>query len=665
MMTSGGGRAVILLATIAGGVGAICGAGAAGLRYLFAASSRGLQSVGQAPGIAAIAVVVAMPALGALAAHWLWHDAHIVPGAATQDFLDPAAALPGRLLRALRRLVAAVATVLTGGSAGCEGSLAWFGSGAGTAAGAWLGLDPYRVNVLGACGLAASIGGLLHAPITAMLFAGEVVLGGYGVRSMLPLGISSFGAWFVSRTILRGAAPITVPDYQLLTPFELPLHLVVGALAGLAGALLVGAVRRSSALVGRLRLPHWLQPAVGGLVVGGLSVFWPMVRGSGYPELNELFLHGAGAGVAFVWLIAKTAATSATVGSGGAGGVMGPSMLMGAALGQGFGAAAHRFIPGAVSPASSYAIIGMSAMLAITVRAPVTAIVLALEWTGNYLVALPATVAVVSAVFLSSLIQRARPDSPAAARGPLATAGEGTRPLHTRLVRDLTRKSQDVVPIDMPMPDVLRCLRLCRDGILIVVDTSDGGRVAGVVNSDDVRPLLGGRSDDSGSARELVVPVEELKEQHTLATALSLFTRSHLPALPVVDEEHRVRGVITRYDVMEVCADELLQGFVGMDPNAPAPPSSDRPQHHQVCALPVPRPFLGRSLRDIDLARKWGVSCIGLRRANDRGDLTPLPMDSTRPLRAGEVLILAGEPGAIERVRMLERASERPPAPEQ
>lgn len=644
-------------------MGVISGLAAAGLRLLFERSLRAFLSLGPAPSTAAIAVLVALPALGALVAQRLWHDAEAEPGAATQDFLDPAGDLPGRGLRAVRRLAAAVITVTTGGSAGCEGALAWFGSSAGATAGSWLRMDTYRINVLGACGLAASIGGLLHAPIAGMLFAGEVVLGGYGVRSMLPLGVASFGSWFVSRTVLRGAAPLSIPDYQLLTPFELPLHLLVGVLAGLAGALLVGAVRRSASLVGRLRLPVWVQPVLGGLVVGGLSFFWPTVRGTGYPELNALLVHGTGAGLAIAWLLAKTAATSATVGSGGVGGVMGPSLMMGAALGQSVGATAQRMLPGSVAPASSYAIIGISAMVAITVRAPVTAIVLALEWTGNYLVALPATVAVVSAVFLSSLIQRARPDSPLGARGPLVMAGEGTRPLHSRLVRDLTRRSQDVVPIDLPMPEVLRRLRLCRDGILVVVDPGDGGRIAGVVSSDDVRPLLGSGAHDGGTARELINPVEELKEQHTLAAALSLFTRSHLPALPVVDEEHRVRGVITRYDVMDVCAGELLRGYVGMDPIAPAPPSADRPQHHQVCAVPVPRPFLGRSLRDIDLARKWGVSCIGLRRANERGDLTPLPLDSARPLRAGEVLILAGEPGALERVRMLERASERPPAP--
>jgi len=661
-MTKVGG-ATVGVAALAAIVGLITGLAAAGVRLVFVQSSRALLSPGTAAGPGVIALLVVLPSVGALIAHRLWHDGNAVPGAATQDFLDPSAALPGRVSRAARRFAAALITVTTGGSAGVEGALAWVGSSAGAGAGTWLRMDTYRINVLGACGLAASVAGLLHAPITGMLFAGELVLGGYGVRSMLPLGVASFGSWFVARTVLRGSAPLTIPDYQLITPLELPLHLLVGVLAGLAGALLVGAVRRSSALVGRLRLPTWVQPAVGGLVVGGISVFWPMVRGTGYPELNGLFVHGAGAGLAFTWLLAKTAATSATVGSGGVGGVMGPSLLMGAALGHGFGAAAQRLIPGSIAPASSYALIGASAMVAITVRAPVTAIVLALEWTGNYLVALPATVAVVSAVFLSSLIQRARPDSPLGPRGPLVLAAEGSRQLHVQVVRDLTRPSQDVVPIDMPMPEVLRCLRLCRDGILVVVDPGDGGRIAGVVNSEDVRPLLGSRSHDEGTARELVVPVEELKEQHTLAVALSLFTRSHLPALPVVDEEHRVRGVITRYDVMDVCAGELLRGYVGIDPSAPAPPSAERPQHHQVCALPVPRPFLGRSLRDIDLARKWGVSCIGLRRANDRGDLTPLPLDSARPLRAGEVLILAGEPGALERVRMLERATERPPAP--
>jgi len=86
----------------------------------------------------------------------------------------------------------------------------------------------------------------------------------------------------------------------------------------------------------------------------------------------------------------------------------------------------------------------------------------------------------------------------------------------------------------------------------------------------------------------------------------------------------------------------------------------DAPHQHEVCAVPVPRPFRGRTLREIDLGGRWGVTCIGLRSANQNGDLTPLPLETGRVLRAGEVLILAGDSESIERIRLLERASEPP-----
>ncbi len=641
----------------AAAIGLLVGALAAALRALLGATFSALAADRSAGTSAVLVAVVLLPALGATAGRLL--SGRGSDGSEpVQDFADPQEPRGAGGLRALRRLGGCLLTVTTGGSAGCEGALAWTGTAAGSALGRWLRLGADASRVLGACGVAAAIGGLLQAPIAGVFFAAEVALGSYRIRSLVPVGMAAFAGSFVPRIILGRSFSIAAPDFQLMSPLELPIHLLVGFAAAFVGFALAALIRRSAALHARLGGPRWLQPAIGGLVAGALGAFWPVVRGAGYPSIPTVFLEDVSLQVALVWLLAKTAATSATLGSGGVGGLIGPSLILGACLGRVVGGSARLLLPQVVAHPSSYAIVGIAAMVAVVARAPMAAVFLALEWSGNYLVVLPATVAVVGAVLLRSLSERRRERDSWPGGGERGSVPP-MRPLRDRRVKELLRRSRDTVTGDTPTGEVLRRLRLCRDGILMVTGASDGEAILGVISAERWLPLLGGGARQAGTARELAMSVATLRVQDTLERALAELTRSHLPALPVVDGQGRVEGVVTRYDVMDVCATELLRGYVGVG-DSRAEGQEDAPHQHEVCAVPVPRPFRGRTLREIDLGGRWGVTCIGLRSANQNGDLTPLPLETGRVLRAGEVLILAGDSESIERIRLLERASEPP-----
>jgi CIC family chloride channel protein len=527
-------------------------------------------------------------------------------------------------------------------------------------------MPDYRVQVLRACGLAAALGGLLQAPIAGFVFAGEIVLGGYAVRSVLPLGISAFSSAYISRQLMGARTAFAVPDFVMASPVEIALYLLVGLASGVTTVVFMGLLQHTGRVHERLNLPSWLRPALGGLVVGAVGLLWPAARGVGYSTLGSLLGGHLVFGAMAALLLAKMAATSMTIGSGGGGGMFAPSMFVGALVGGALGEGTHRIWPQMTGGPHSYAIVGMAAVLAGTTRAPLTAIVLATELTGNYLAVFPVTVAVVVSVFLSSALRDETSQViRLARRGMNAMARRTGGALHNQRVSDLMRPTHDVVSGDTPMAEVLRCLRVCRDDILIVEDEQQARRVVGVVNLDNVKALMGQGGSVAGKARDMMIPAPLLGERDALAKPLAAFAKCHLPALPVVGEDGRIRGVVTRYDVMDVCARELLQGYLGFSPEGTPVPSDSAveltPHLHEVSAVPVPRPFTGKTLREIELLRYWGVTCVGLRRATEKGDLAPLPLNTTEPLRAGDVMILIGDKASVDRLRQLDRASERPP----
>lgn len=621
------------------------------------------ERMGVWPGPLSVLAVLLLPALGALAAGVLsprLASTTAVHGA--QDCRDVWEREGSARVTPARKLLACAFTVLCGGSAGCEGVVGQAGSAVGRWVGGKLGTQGYPTQVIAACGLSAAFGGLLQAPIAGCILAAEIVLGGYAVRNLPSLGLSAFSAALLSRHLGGGRSALLIPEFEIVSPAELAAHGCLGVAAGALALLFLRALARTSRVHDRLAISPWLKPAIGGIAVAGIGLLWPHTRGVGYATISSLVAEPLLPGTIAALLLAKIAATSMTLGSGGTGGMLAPSMFVGASLGSLLGAGIHRFWPQAASANHSYAMTGMVALLAGVTRAPLTAIVLAAELSGNAMSLLPATVAVVASVFVASAGSEESPPLlliGRQARGAPARSGR----LQSRRVSELMRRTSDTVQSDAPIAEVLSLLKHCRDDILVVVDPEHRGRVVGVVSLDHVKAWMGNEQAATGTAFDVMTTPSSLREGEPLTAALSAMTRSTVAALPVTAADGGLLGVVTRNDVMEVCAAELLEGLPGAGEGV-APLSEPgtveaTPQLHEVCAVPVPKAFVGRCLRDIDLLRRFGVACVGMRRASEHGELTAMPLDTRRPLQAGSVMILIGDRVNIDRVRHLDRGDDR------
>ncbi|MFT4083235.1 MAG: chloride channel protein [Nocardioides sp.] len=288
-----------------------------------------------------------------------------------------------------------------GGSVGREGPIVQIGSAWGSTLGILARLNAPRLRVLVACGAAGGIAATFNAPLAGVFFAMELILGDFTAQVFGMVVLASVTSAAIGRAILGDDPFLMLPSFSLEHHWEYALVALLGLIAGLLGVLFSRVLYAIEDLCDAWwRWPEWARPAVGGLALGVLLLALPQLYGVGYPVLGKAV--GGGYAVWFLLLLAagKMVATSLTIGIGGSGGVFAPSLFLGAMLGAAFGEIAQ--VAGAhIAPVGAYAVIGMAAVFAGAARAPITAVVMLFELTGEYSVILPLMVAVALATGLS------------------------------------------------------------------------------------------------------------------------------------------------------------------------------------------------------------------------------------------------------------------------
>ncbi|MCZ6875110.1 MAG: chloride channel protein [bacterium] len=147
--------------------------------------------------------------------------------------------------------------------------------------------------------------------------------------------------------------------------------------------------------------PEYLKPAVGGLLIGTVGLFFPQIFGVGYETIEQALDSNASLRLMAILMVVKLLATSLTIGSGGSGGVFAPSLFLGAMLGGSFGTVVHTLFPTLTAPSGAYALVGMAAVFAAAARAPITSVLILFEMTGDYRIILPLMLATVVSTLLA------------------------------------------------------------------------------------------------------------------------------------------------------------------------------------------------------------------------------------------------------------------------
>jgi len=499
--------------------------------------------------------IAVVPAIGGLiAGPLIAFFAHEAKGHGVPEVME-AVALKGGGIRPRVALIKALASAVcigSGGSAGREGPIVQIGSAIGSTFGQVFRMSSERVKILVGCGAAAGISAIFNAPFAGVLFSLEVILGDFGIRTFAPVILSSVIASVLMRGVVGNAPAFQVPSYTLVSPYEIPIYIVLGIACGMVAATFIKSLYWFEDIFDNWKAPMWVKPAVGGLILGAVGVFFPQVFADGYDTIHTLL-----SGTVVIWLAVsliflKILATNLTLGSGNSGGIFAPSLFMGAATGLLIGHVANHFFPIMTASPGAYALVGMGALVAGTTHAPITAILILFELTNDYRIILPVMIAVV----FSTLVARATVGDSIYTmklrrRGIVLRHGRDINVLAGTRVQDVMSREFTAIPEGAKLPEILRAISRSTDNHFPVVDKR--GDFVGTIGLSDVRLLL-----SEQTLNQLVIAsdlahteIPRLDPDESVESALEKFGPQGLEAMPVVDSRHRNKLIgLLRHDAV-------------------------------------------------------------------------------------------------------------------
>jgi len=507
--------------------------------------------------------VLAAPTLGGLLIGLF--TVAVMPGRRPQGVADvmEASALRNARMSLNAGLGAAfisAASIGCGASVGREGPIVHLGATLASYVGRRLHLSPSLGRTLLGCGVAAAIASAFNAPIAGVFFALEVVIGHYGLGAFSPVVISSVIGTVITRLhIGPDAAFETLP--QVITSFlELPAFILLGLVSALAAMVLM----RSIALVqwthDRLAVPLWLRPVLGGCLVGLIALAFPEVLGVGYEATDRALANAYGLELLVMLALAKGAATAISLGSAFGGGMFSPSLVLGAMVGGAFGLIAGGAYPELGSSPSVYAILGMGAVAACTLGAPISTVIMIFELTTDYGVTFALMVAVAVASITCREIHWHSFFTWQLAQRGVSLARRDQLILRAGRVRQVMRKEVVTVGLGATL-DELKALFVERHLPIFVVD--ERGRLVGSIEFEDLADAaFDPERTGEIQARDLVhrMPVA-LTPDDDLETALRLCEVNDEEHMPVVDngKDLRVIGEVRHADLVLAYNRALLE----------------------------------------------------------------------------------------------------------
>ncbi|MEM1435977.1 MAG: chloride channel protein [Pseudomonadota bacterium] len=310
--------------------------------------------------------------------------------------------LPAR--NALLQFFGGIIALGSGQSGGREGPSVHLGAAAASAIGQIFRLPNNSLRTLVACGTAAAIASSFNTPMAGVIFAMEVVMMEYTIGSFIPVIIAAVTSTFLTLLFLGNEPAFTVAPLQLMSLAETPFIVLAGILTGASAAAFIALTQRFAALGDR---PILVRVLLAGAITGVLALGVPQIMGIGYDTVGAAMLGQIEISMLLLILVAKLVASAAASGLGLPVGLIGPTLVIGACLGGVMARVGHWFEPSQMSSDGFYVMLGMSAMMAAVLQAPLAALVSVLELTANPNVILPAMLIIVVATMVTSEVFKA------------------------------------------------------------------------------------------------------------------------------------------------------------------------------------------------------------------------------------------------------------------
>jgi len=666
---------VIIVATV---IGILTGFGAIGFRLLIDAfqhlaiqetGTNILERLNTIPWYMILLIPCAGIVIVSLIVHFFAREAkgHGVP-----EVMEAVALQGGRIrprVVAVKTLASAL-TIATGGSVGREGPIVQIGSAISSSLGQFLRVPEERLRVLVGCGAAGGIAATFNAPVAGVMFAIEIILGNYAIATLTPLILSS-----VTATVICHAFPsitggniraFAIPfEYRLVSAWEIPSFFLLGILSAFTALAFIVLLYKSEDLFDWIKLPVWIKAMAGGLLIGAMYLGMRHFPGHahcwgiGYESI-EMAMRGEMLWYVVLALVGlKLLATSISIGAGGSGGIFAPSLFLGAMTGGFFGMLLEDFYPASIPIMSgAYALVGMGAVVAGTTHAPITAILIIFELTGDYQIILPL---MISCVIASLIASRLKQDSiytqKLSRRGINLHLGVEASIMKATKVKDLMIRDVPTVSLKAQFRDVLN--RMLEENIHELYAVDDDGCLKGVITLNDIKTVLNevGLDEVLIAADLMETTVAMVTPENNMLECMNRFGASDSGELPVVSDttSRKLEGIVTRRSVFLLYNREVLrQGTLGLKYISGTKEAERRdyveiPENHSVDILGVSRKMAGQSLKELDLRKRFQINVVSIknRRYDHRRPNSDIP-NPDRKLKVTDTIVVVGPQPAID-----------------
>lgn len=540
-------------------VGVLCGLAAVAFhRLIHFFETHLVQNAMSAQGWSWIVWTLLVPTLGGLTCGVLLE--FVAPNARGSGVpqVKEAFALSGRYLRmrdSLAKFLISGLQIGTGSALGREGPTVQICAGISSGLGRLARVSPTSRRRLIPVGAAAGIAAAFNAPIAAVTFTIEEVVGNLDQAVLSGVIVAAALAAVIERSVLGEHPVFAIPgDYGLHHASSLLVYAMIGVAAALVSLVFTGSLLK---LRGRFRrmtlLPRWAQPAVGGLMTGALAalMLWGMqtkgVTGGGYETLGQALTGHLGLRVMIALCVVKLLATVFAYASGGAGGIFAPALFIGGMLGGALGTLDASLLNHNPSSIGAFALVGMGATFCAIIRAPMTSVLIIVEMTGGYSLILPLMIANMTAYVLARRFNRTSIYEALLTQDGIELPTSASDVLERAPLAPVINQSDAL----LSFPPAARAEDVARQSkethraqdVYPVIDAER--RLLGIITADEIRVLAAEPALlPLTNAVDLMRPPLALHPSDSLRTALETMVSSGLRELPVTDANGRLIGFI-------------------------------------------------------------------------------------------------------------------------
>ena len=486
--------------------------------------------------------------------------------------------------RPIVKTLAAAVSLGTGASLGPEGPSVEVGANFGLFVGQALKVSRDRQRLLLGAGAAAGLAAGFNAPIAGVFFALEVVLGTTFETSAASIVLlSAVVSALIAQIGLGGQPAFDLPAYEVRSPLELPLYLGLGLFACLVSIAYTNSLKWASDFFkGKIpgatwvgAIPREVQPIMGGLCVGLVALKLPQVLGVGYDTVEAMLRDVQFSLVLLVTLlVVKLLLTAISLGSGLVGGLFAPAMFLGATLGAAYGKVLPSVFPmfaGSIAAPPAYAMVGMAAVLAASVNAPLTSILLLFEMTRDYRIVLPLMAAVGLSVWLANLF-KSNSEQPSNLQQIEAKGEPDPAPSSTVYRQEILRNLSVAEAMQQRFLQISDSLPLLDAGLQLIQNQShsalvvDGDRqLIGIITLQDINRAIARWETEPNHADQLInqrtisevctTNILYAYQDEPLTDALDRMATRGLHQLPVIDRNnpHQILGLLEQEGITLAC----------------------------------------------------------------------------------------------------------------